>query len=521
MAAAAAAGFGGGGFGGGGAPRGGGGAGAGAAMNVVELGMNNSAVYPFTPAQQTVRKAAAAHHAITDLGIVPIDPRDAAAAAAAASIAARDDFQRAPPGEALLKYITYHKLSQFKIQPLAVPRVDNVANDASLEYFHADFVSKSPDLANIPITREQLVKRLNDIRLPNPELVAMIEAEYAAVAPFFDGAKPVPTAVQENILTAGEREAITGSLEAASFAGAADSYSRKRPFQFVLHNDLQRAVADGKIKHAYTGAETVADTPLYLFLLSPNGHASIMIIYNNILYSIGLGYNEAISERGAVAVAPAMLFSPDFLIRPEEQTRRGIPYKYIIIDVGFLTTGHLNRIISSLEEQKQIKDLIFNKDPTTGAVDADHFKITLNRYYSYVSAAGSDNFINCITFAQKIFKERVYCGAISNPDSCRSNFITNAALSEAVKQAMLAAGADAETAEATRKAYSVTPYPAEELFKLYMEQYQRGEQSINLTKYFELLYTPVATTGGARRRKTRRHRRRHRPKKLDRRTRRR
>ncbi len=483
---------------------------------------------------------------------------------AAAKAAVRAAIAEALPGQALLLYLERFALPSFAVQPLAMPTSATIDIDSSIEagisLILMDRDEETEKLLNKKFLSTNSRQHYKDINTFNHQILDYLrktlsldsEDEQAFFrnllevadthARFLDGRSKLTFIrdklqhiMYQTILTEKERTQITGSIERDGFTreGVAGSYNRSRPYDFTLHNDLIRGIEEGRILDDYDlSAIELSQIPIYLFLVTPQGHASIMVVFGSKLYSIGLGLEEASSSvRESDLFAQAILMSPDPLVRPEARTASGAPYKYKIADIGILKLKHLARIRKTLEEQEEKKTIRFSYDDDDGGYHLNFFTIPLKLMYSYFSPERGflGDYYNCVSFATEIFGERVTCSdrGVANPDKCRSKIITDASLLAVTRAegavAAAAAGANvfagAAAAAAVAGSARESHTPAEALFKIYLLAYLGEEVSVRITKFFPVLHNE-SMGGGGRRRRTRRHRR-HRPKKLDRRTRRR
>lgn len=203
----------------------------------------------------------------------------------------------------------------------------------------------------------------------------------------------------------------------------------------------------------------LSEVPLYFFILTNFGHASILIYSSGMLYSIGLGLAAGslasglrISARNDL-IANAHIYGPDFLITPNKgREKAGVfePYKYHIIDIGVLQKRHLDRIQNVLNKATGNVSMNFEVTDAQERRSTDYFykysgaSLELNLTYSYISSRTTSKmlgtFYNCISFAEDVFRERVGCPAsayasnIAHPGGCKSYIEENP--DETFKQVM-------------------------------------------------------------------------------------
>jgi hypothetical protein len=263
--------------------------------------------------------------------------------------------------------------------------------------------------------------------------------------------------------------------------------------RFIINQTLETAVRESYARYTTGGTATdMGNAPLYIVVFGKveGGHASILYYVDGILYSLGLGYlggkegktAERISSiLGGQIKANACLYSPDYLIAPwdgKEDAQGNIVYfKYDIADVGILQPAHLDRIKEFIAGAKReftigMKPAKF-RSPSKGDFYRYKFKtfyIDLNKTYNMISTKKlgvSGNNINCTTFAEAIFQERLACpltkagitmaSFASHPLSCRSTVLAN----------------------------------PRETFKQYMQKYITGGA---IGELYNQLYTPIEGT---------------------------
>lgn len=242
------------------------------------------------------------------------------------------------------------------------------------------------------------------------------------------------------------------------------------------------------VKDSYSADLSAGDVPIYFFIITNFGHASIIIYSMGVLYSVGLGLNygswaarsatprlESAFTGRSDFLADGVLLSPDFLVKPAAlHPTKGTPFNYKIIDIGLFKTKHVERILS-LTSKSTTTTAHFDKiEPYN--YQFSHFEIDIKKKYMYLSSAKiaeiTGDFYNCVSFAQTIFKERVDCtiGMVGpvDPFRCRSR--------------------------------SGSVAKVRGLFEEYMEDYISGAK---LSRTFPRLDSVVA--GGGRRRRSRRN----------------
>jgi hypothetical protein len=236
--------------------------------------------------------------------------------------------------------------------------------------------------------------------------------------------------------------------------------------EFIINPNL----AEG-VKEEYTAETKAGDVPVYMFILTNFGHASVIIYYGGTLYSVGLvleygsyaaasGTSQAVpgslpleslpkSTPAATAAAPAataaapasvpyvgrpdfiaeaLIASPDHLVTPAKlRKRNGVdkPFDYKIVDMGLFKKKHMDRILAVLTDASKEIQFLFEPEGQFNSI-----QIKLNKTYSLLSSKMTVEqwqAYNCISFAQQVFAERVSCArpvvGIVDPAMCKSKII--------------------------------------------------------------------------------------------------
>jgi hypothetical protein len=231
-----------------------------------------------------------------------------------------------------------------------------------------------------------------------------------------------------------------------------------RAQKFKVNTELYDAVKDADNDRLTSGKNSgIGNAPIYLVVLAgiPGGHASILFYVNGKIYSVGLGYKGGKESRvkdvqarilGGQMIANAFLYSPDYLITPWDGKRTNaagnlVPFRYTIADIGILKQKHLDRIQSFLNGSNP--EFTIGLQPVDGVIKAGKtnykfktYYINLNKQYNMISKSAKDkkDNINCTTFVETIFYERVECpltiagvpiSVVSKPESCKSRTLTD------------------------------------------------------------------------------------------------
>jgi hypothetical protein len=193
----------------------------------------------------------------------------------------------------------------------------------------------------------------------------------------------------------------------------------------------------------------VSEIPIYMVVLVggiKNAiHMSIVVIYNNEQYTVGLGYygaNDKQSTANYLAskygiptaffhLGISSLYSPDYLLHLDNE------YRNKVIGAGILTSDHLEKINKFAKEYNKLNidytssaESKFNVDEE-GAYehryknDFKAYYVGSNREYSTTCTKGLKGYSNCTTFVEDIFPE-IECGMIMgkgivHPRNCKSS----------------------------------------------------------------------------------------------------
>jgi hypothetical protein len=222
-----------------------------------------------------------------------------------------------------------------------------------------------------------------------------------------------------------------------------------------LHKDILR----------YFANDQKGLPPLYIVVVKVGGaaHASLYIIYNYVLYSMGFGYslkeevNSYVEQAGTTLgfgqgtignlnafaktlgkpfqINRAAIMSPDYLIKPTGTTKSKDTLRYKIVDAGILRDYHVERIRKSLKQLYRPNDKKeLNTDVYTwtwGDRQLGYSIYHLDAAYSRISNPTLVKFfgtvVNCTSLLEYIFEETLRCSLtvfgpelISNPGSCKT-----------------------------------------------------------------------------------------------------
>jgi hypothetical protein len=217
----------------------------------------------------------------------------------------------------------------------------------------------------------------------------------------------------------------------------------KETFEATLASVYVNPVLASAVRDDYAGVEKM-DIPIY-FVIHANipggGHMSIIVIYRTVVYSIGFGYSGKLRSPKAFkffgkeysvqypvpasVVGKASLYNPDYIINPKvvfthKDTGVDTVFKYRIIDFGYLKPVHLQRIVEISAQNQGLGLITYD-----GTFDTTF--IPLNTQYHMASSAAVacilKGAMNCTTFVEYIFREKVKCKIagivpVSYPKSC-------------------------------------------------------------------------------------------------------
>ncbi len=174
---------------------------------------------------------------------------------------------------------------------------------------------------------------------------------------------------------------------------------------------------------------TKSNIPIYIVVVIGAEyafHLSIIILCNNKLYSIGLGYHGVKPNsthpriESYAQIKSSSLYTPDYLIKPTKKNR--------IVDIGILTENHVAKIQQYLNcsyeinvEGERVNDTTIKLISTFLELDSTQCPL----YCKYTSSSSS-SYINCTSFVTSIFPN-INCDAlyglvpIVNPKNCHTN----------------------------------------------------------------------------------------------------
>ncbi len=159
---------------------------------------------------------------------------------------------------------------------------------------------------------------------------------------------------------------------------------------------------------------TLYDIPIYFVIVigaEHKIHLSILVMYRQRLYSLGLGYTSTDINFAGFQEGEAGLYSPDYLIDIENDRKNRI------VDIGILNTHNISiineyadkvkQVTVSFDEEKDIKNILWT---------------CADCRYCTVSCTDSECNVNCTSFITKIFPE-INCdflGSIVAPSRCNT-----------------------------------------------------------------------------------------------------
>lgn len=309
------------------------------------------------------------------------------------------------------------------------------------------------------------IKMLYDRKLPTSEILPFIVCSNVEITEKAnDGTDLYSAQAKKSMKTFFAAQSERGSDDIYSSAAIAPYVDDETGTASVegtafcsIHPDL---MAEGAVKDEYNATDAISEIPIYIVVISKaaGGHASMIVFFGGRLYSLGLGYSggakmqrrtekyEAAERKAAKVKAggdlssvinDAAFYSPDFLIKPAAVTSKGTPYSFKVADIGVLKKSHLTKIQTILNAGKQGGGW-FSGDASWKAqfqvelaggrsnFQFDSYVIDIGTPYSMVATRfSSGSAINCTSFLEYLFKERLSCPAfstflVSRPANCQS-----------------------------------------------------------------------------------------------------
>lgn len=185
--------------------------------------------------------------------------------------------------------------------------------------------------------------------------------------------------------------------------------------------------------------------PMYMAFIS-RGHATVVFLHRNKLYSLGFGsagdIQSGIESSGLLLsrlnLGQAVMMSPDALVKAKGKTSSGELHKARLVDAGILRGHHLKRLQNYLNSIKLGVDSTgtgyYNGDENTffDYEERDghrfgYYNYILNATYSLISfpdiVKTTGTLYNCTSALEDIFRETLTCPfndylGISFPEKC-------------------------------------------------------------------------------------------------------
>lgn len=186
--------------------------------------------------------------------------------------------------------------------------------------------------------------------------------------------------------------------------------------------------------------------PMYMAFIS-QGHATVVFLHRNKLYSLGFGSAGDITSGTATSndymnnslnLGQGVMMSPDGLVKAKGKTSSGELHRARLVDAGILRGHHLKRLQNYLNILKLGVDSTdtgyYNGDENTFFVYEErdghrfgYYNYILNATYSLVSfpdiVKTTGSFFNCASALEDIFRETLTCPyndylGISDPQKC-------------------------------------------------------------------------------------------------------
>ena len=193
--------------------------------------------------------------------------------------------------------------------------------------------------------------------------------------------------------------------------------------------------------------DSVSEIPIYFVIVvgAQRGiHASIIVLYDSNIYTIGFGYSGYIEKKGLSKLQKskleefvpkkASLYSPDYLINEALDNN--------IVDIGILKKSHVRKLESYIKKSRTLKSMLktfvaedpndhklkeylyFFDEKQTNVLFDKHFLTDMDDiFYSQISNENIDQAANCASFVNKIFPN-ISCSRFkiySDPKFCQTN----------------------------------------------------------------------------------------------------
>ncbi len=210
-----------------------------------------------------------------------------------------------------------------------------------------------------------------------------------------------------------------------------------KPNTFEIRKELREGVESfEKYNGVYPTSFSVSDIPIYFVIIAGaerGFHASIYILLNNQVFTIGFGYlgfdgkktSEllySVEEKTTIPVSefgtkPSSLYSPDFVINPDLKNR--------IVDMNVLTSTHLSNLQNYVGSATTLTvDVKFNKSEVAH-IERVQLSGLPQKYLKTSSNFMSNYYQNCASFITSIFSN-INCQANvpitpSIPSWCNTN----------------------------------------------------------------------------------------------------
>ncbi len=185
------------------------------------------------------------------------------------------------------------------------------------------------------------------------------------------------------------------------------------------------------VKNEYAAGEPI---PFFFVFQTPKGiiaahesHVSILVLYNGKWYSLGLGYSGFVDDQETVPrIQRVGLYNPDHVIGIEGSDSDDIPHHLRLIDYGVFKKKHFDRIMRIVEHKSATIKGAGPMVATFGREEEDDDGetqfivggltsqiIPINMQYKYFTcAANKPDSLNCTSFAQYVFSERIECSVV-------------------------------------------------------------------------------------------------------------
>jgi hypothetical protein len=323
----------------------------------------------------------------------------------------------AKPLEFTVRYVFEHYLRSAAMQPLLQFQI---GEDTDITYGYAEepfFVRRkgleSEDHVYVDMDSETQVA-------VQSQLLAAIQSPKTNGETFNGEYIPTGDMIIEGV------KRFTSPLEAVVRDSYTISHLRDVPMYFIVYK--RPTATEGAMKATAK------------HLTGTDSHYSLMVLWNERVYSIGFGMFGP-RKTGSAAALPAApqvgaLYNPDYVLEGRivgETRRQKLPYKLDLVDVGLFKRKHLDRIMEFVRNQPTEMTVHFNPEemgltaaPSSAIIALPEMTYrTLTRTCPTTEGTDIRKYsFNCTSFMEYVFRERIACSTsvmfgIVHPEACR------------------------------------------------------------------------------------------------------